>query len=266
MASTAATCSAVKAKSSRTACARSTKSRTASEGGGRGSNVGLATATGCRLQTERRHRAFALAGEAQPHPAGDQNLQVRAGGEEGGDERSRLDHLLEVVEHQQQPPFPQGRLESGLNGFPAGLAHAEHVGDRLRHQARVADRVKRDVADPAGEVAGHGGRGRHGEPGLADPTGTGQGQQAILPAESRGERRDLALAPDEGRERDRERTPNREGLAGELVGEGGVSLAATQGFHGRRWGHPAAAPRERDRALRKRSRSVGEIWKRSGVV
>ena len=91
------------------------------------------------------------------------------------------------------------------------------MGDRLRHQARVGDRGQGDVADPVGEVAGHLGRGRHGQPGLAHPTGTGQGQQAIWPAQGRGRCLDLALTPDEGRERDRERAPDREGLAGERI-------------------------------------------------
>jgi len=149
---------------------------------------------------------------------------VRAGGKKVCDERGRLDHLLEVVEHQQEPLFPQGRFETGLYWLPSGLAHTKHMGDRLRHQARVTDRAKGHVADPAGGIAGDGGCRRQGEPGLADPAGTGEGQQAIPPAEGRNQRRDLALTPDEGGKRGREQAPHREGLDGALVPEERVSL------------------------------------------
>ena len=154
---------------------------------------------------------------------------MRAGGKQVTEERSRRNHLLEVIDHEQEPPLPQRQREAGLNQLRAGFAHSEHMGDRLHHQARVADRAKGDVAGLAGKVVGHGGRGRHSEPGLADSTGTSQGQQPIRSAQGCGQRRDLALSSDEGSERRRERTSNRKSVVWELIYERGVCLPRRSG-------------------------------------
>ena len=54
-------------------------------------------------QSQGQDRTYLLLGQAQPRPAGDQDGQARTPAEEVRDQRRRLDDLLEVVEHKQQP-------------------------------------------------------------------------------------------------------------------------------------------------------------------
>jgi hypothetical protein len=45
-----------------------------------------------------------LTGDVETRSAGGQNLDIRAVGQEVGDERRRGDDVFEVVEHQEQAP------------------------------------------------------------------------------------------------------------------------------------------------------------------
>ena len=58
---------------------------------------------------QRRHRELVLAGQPQHRPAGHQHHQARSGRQQPGQQRSRPQHLLEIVQRQQQPPGPQVR-------------------------------------------------------------------------------------------------------------------------------------------------------------
>jgi hypothetical protein len=147
-----------------------------------------------------------LAGEVEHDPAGDQQLEPGRGLEQGRQIRRRLDHLLEVVQHQEQvligqrtpERLDQGRVDLLLD--PAGL------GDRGEDEGGIADGRERDEDDAigkaGGEVVGHGQR----QPGLADPTGAGQGQDRHIRIEQQvADSRHFPVPADQGRARHRER-------------------------------------------------------------
>ena len=99
-----------------------------------------AAARGSRARPETRSAARLVTSSVKP----------RTGGQQLGDERRRGDHLLEVVEHQQQAPVAEECLRNRSSGrTPGDVRHAE----RLRHgrgdQGRVADRRERDKAVPS---------------------------------------------------------------------------------------------------------------------
>ena len=60
-----------------------------------------------RRDGKRRHREFVLAAEPEYGPAGHQDHQARARGQQVGDDGSTGGHLLEVVQDQQEPLAPQ---------------------------------------------------------------------------------------------------------------------------------------------------------------
>jgi hypothetical protein len=53
-------------------------------------------------ELHRRYRELMLAGDSQRRAAGGQDLDCRRAGEEIGDERGRVDNVLEIVEHEEQ--------------------------------------------------------------------------------------------------------------------------------------------------------------------
>jgi len=59
-----------------------------------------------RRDGERGNREFMLPAEPERAPAGHQHLQAGRCGQQLGEQRSRAGHLLEVVQHEQQPPAP----------------------------------------------------------------------------------------------------------------------------------------------------------------
>ena len=105
MATTVSALSSVSSKWLCTARARSTKRRTASEasassrrsGPARGGSSRDGIGSSCSPEMWRRR------------PAGGQNLDIRAVGQEVGDERRRVDDVLEVVEHQEHASRAQDR-------------------------------------------------------------------------------------------------------------------------------------------------------------
>ena len=122
---TATALSGVSAKSGLTASARATKSRTASD---------VATSSTLVLpiqcgETERGDRELALPREPQPDAAGHQHRQRGTGAKQVGDEWCGLDHLLEVVEHQQVTLVPQNRLQPVEQCRVARFPHAERRDD-----------------------------------------------------------------------------------------------------------------------------------------
>src|SRR4051812_4889810 len=80
-------------------------------------------------QCQWRYGNFVFAREAEPHPARDQHLQMRARAKEMSEERRSLDDLLEVVEHEQEAPVAQTRLQSVDQGFISGLTNVNSLGD-----------------------------------------------------------------------------------------------------------------------------------------
>ncbi len=69
----------------------------------------------CRHGQGRNLKAV-LPGETQNCPTGSQHREVRAGGEQVGDERSGIKHLFEIIQDKQHAPG----LEVGHQEFPDG--------------------------------------------------------------------------------------------------------------------------------------------------
>ena len=91
------------------------------------------------------------------------------------------------------------------------LAHAKRLGNGRRNEAELRNGGQRDEGDAVRELR-FGGRGDFkGQTRLANASGPDQGEQADVRAfQQGGERRDLALPPDQRRQRGGERG-NREG-------------------------------------------------------
>jgi hypothetical protein len=110
--------------------------------------------------------------------------------------RAHAEHLLEVVEHEQDPFAAQPLLEDVGGGPARSLGESDGCGEPRRHEDRLAHRLERDEKDAVRKVV----RGVRGDlerqARLARATGSGQGHQPVL-AKQPGCLRELALAPDE---------------------------------------------------------------------
>ena len=83
----------------------------------------------------------------------------------------------------------------------AHLAQTQRLSDGGDDEIRLAKGVEGHEPDPAREHIGHLGRDLNGQPGLANPTGAGEGQQADVGADEQGSGGGgLALAANEGSE------------------------------------------------------------------
>jgi hypothetical protein len=106
---------------------------------------------------KRRHDRFMLSGEIQDGAAFHQHLQVGRRGQQLGHERGRGRDLLEVIE-QQQPPLVAQKVLKRLRQRLTGLfLDAKHLGDRRRHQGRIADGRQRHKEDALFELIRHAG-------------------------------------------------------------------------------------------------------------
>ena len=99
-------------------------------------------------------------------------------GEEVGDERRRVDDVLEVVEHQEQASRSQIGAQRRLDGLGGGFANAERAGDGGGHQRRGRDRRQRDEPDAIGVRPDQIGGDVQCQAGLAGATGSGEREQA----------------------------------------------------------------------------------------
>ena len=89
-------------------------------------------------QAERRNRVLLLARHAQHAAAARQDGQVRAGRQQRVDRWRRVDHLLEVVEHQQHPPLADVVDQPIDRAAPPAVRKAERLGDRGGDELRLA--------------------------------------------------------------------------------------------------------------------------------
>ncbi len=186
-----------------------------------------------------------LGGEAQRDPACGEHGEAGSGCKQVGDLECGPDHLLDVVEHQQQFTVSKrvrellGRRSVAPSSDPKGLSHSGE------HEGRVGDRGESNeghaVRELGAEFFGH----PDGEAGLAGAARTGQRQQAHIGAAQ--QRRDLDRLPlpsDEGRDRDGQRR---------RVGE--VDANGRRGTEGR--GTPGSCQQHRS-LLRGRAEGVEE--------
>ena len=184
--------------------ARSTKSATA---------VGArpSAATPASL-ADRAAPAAARRTRARPQrrrsgPAGDEHLQAGAGGQEVGDERRRVDDLLEVVEHEQELPSRRAAAEPRHRAGRAGSrATPSACGDRRARGPGRGPAARATKPTPSAKSAARSLRDPQRQAGLADAAGAGQRHQAHARAAQQGaDSGELALAADEWSERPGER-------------------------------------------------------------
>ena len=88
---------------------------------------------------ERRHRVLDFALDAQELAARHEHVQIGAGAEQRRQLGRRLDHLLQVVEQQEQLAFADVLGEAVLG--------SQRLGNRLADQRRVAQRGEADPED-----------------------------------------------------------------------------------------------------------------------
>jgi hypothetical protein len=96
-------------------------------------------------------------------------------------------------------------VQAVRNRLVARFPNIQDLGDCGGDQIWIGDRAKADKPDAVRELVNGSGRNLESKTGLADPAGTGQGEESRLRAiEQGGQRADLAFTPDERRRRGRE--------------------------------------------------------------
>ena len=100
---------------------------------------------------------------------------------------------------------PQLRSQAIRKLLVARFPNIQDLGDCGGDQLRIGDRAKADKPDAIREPVNGSGHNLESKTGLADPAGTGQGEESRLRAiEHGGQRADLSFTPDERRRRGRE--------------------------------------------------------------
>ena len=138
---------------------------------------------------EWQNRVLDLPPDAEQFPARHEQLQVEAGLDERGKPRCGVDHLLQVVEEQQELAL--------ADVLPEPVLGAEGLGDLVRHECRVADRREADPENPRLELRNERRRRLEREPGLARATGPSQRQQSGAVLQQQSDLADLLLPTDE---------------------------------------------------------------------
>ena len=186
--------SSVSSKLGRTAWARSTNSRTASDrprASGSGGPAGSGRASGGTTSS--------CSPERERDPGGGQHREPRGGGEQLLDHRAGPPHLLEVVGHEQELPVAEVVAQRVQDGAAGCLGDPQGPGQDGGDQVRVGHRGQ---VGEEGAVAVAGqqlGRDLECQAGLAGAAGAGEGEQPgpsqqppglvglPLPADERGE-------------------------------------------------------------------------------
>ena len=136
-----------------------------------------------------------LASDPQQLAARDQQSQIRAGFDQRGQLGSRLDHLLKVVEQEQE------RALADVLG--KSVFRPQRLRDRLLNQLRITKRRQSDPEDAVLELGNEFCRGLDRQPRLARPPRAGQGHEARF-FEQRGDLGFLAFPADERARRPRQ--------------------------------------------------------------
>ena len=154
---------------------------------------------------QRSHGLHLLARNAQGLAAGDQHAQGVAAAQQRIDQRGdRLQQVLAVVEHEQQPRGAHALLEDLQHRRPRDFPDAQGVGDHGVHVPCVAHRGQIDEGDTIGEARLRFPGDLEREPGFAAAADADQGEQGAV-AKVRHRLPLLALAPEEMRAEFRQR-------------------------------------------------------------
>ena len=158
---------------------------------------------GNALHEERRRtrewgdRVRVLPLQSKRLAAGREHLESAARLQQPGDERSRGEQMLEVVEHEQKLQIPDASSETKLLIRPE-RREADSFGDRRRHEIRVCEPVERDVCRTVGKSRSEPASNLKGEARLADAAGPRQSHESHVAAlQQPQELAELVVAPDE---------------------------------------------------------------------
>ena len=151
-------------------------------------------------QRQHAQRIDALGADAQWLPAGGDDAHVGRFAQQGVHQvGAGAQHVLAVVEDQQQLLPAQVVAQGLLQRLARGFLDAEHLRQRAAHQRRIEQRGEVDEPDAVPKGIEHFGGSLQCQPRLADAAGSRQRQQSRRRQQPL-EFGDLPLAADEGRE------------------------------------------------------------------
>ena len=149
---------------------------------------------------QRQDRKLLLPAQAQGGAAGHQHLEHGTAGQQLGDLRARAQHVLEVVEHEQQPAGRHVLGEAVHQHAIAEVLQTQHPRNRRHDVGRARGGRQVDEKDAVFELIQQCGRDGDREPRLARPTGANEGQQAhVRAAQQRAHLRHLEQSADQRR-------------------------------------------------------------------
>ena len=126
---------------------------------------------GVVVDGQRRDAPAHLAGDPEGLTAGGQHLQIPASAEQFGDDRGRsVEHVLAVVDHQQDGPVADEPHDVVNGGQPRLIGQAQRQRDGHRDHVRMRDRRQVNAPGATGEFAGRRRGQLQRQPGLAHPT------------------------------------------------------------------------------------------------
>jgi hypothetical protein len=159
-------------------------------------------------QPERRNRVLLLARHVQDASAAHEDGKRRAAGQQGADSGSRIGHLLEVVEHQEDA-FVADVVDEAIGRRPAAsVGEPEGLGHRARHEVGRGDRRELDEEDSVGVVRECPTGNLEAEPRLPGPSRTCERQEPAAGQELL-DLLDLAVPAQEARHAGRQVVRNR---------------------------------------------------------
>jgi hypothetical protein len=153
---------------------------------------------------ESRHQPYHLAGDAQGFSAGGHDSQSRAGAQQRVDQLgARGDHVLAVVQYQEDGLGAQVLSEDLGRRLESLLAQGERSGHRTRHHRGVDQLGQLDEPGPVPMLGTRPRRDLEGQSRLAHSGGAGERDQAAG-GELFAQLRDLPVAADEAADRYRQ--------------------------------------------------------------
>jgi hypothetical protein len=106
----------------------------------------------CRVVAERLDGVLALGREPKRLAARRDHAQPGGGREQLRDVAARLDKMLEVVQHKEDPAHAQVFRQRVEHGLARALAHAERLRDGGNHELCLHERRQTDEEDAVREV------------------------------------------------------------------------------------------------------------------
>ena len=118
-----------------------------------------------------------LLGQVERNPAGHEEGEAGAGGEQGGQVAGGRTDLFNVIEDEQGRAVIEEATKAVDGRHPDGLADAQHMGDGDGHVGRITKRREVDKPAPVDERLPQVCRNLQCQPGFANPTRSNEGHE-----------------------------------------------------------------------------------------